>query len=176
MVGQTNGLDELVDILTQIHDINTKLTINCVAVNRQLTGLVTFRDIMGTQIKGLLKKTKDLMAEVVILYRTVASSLRGSKEHAKITILKLKYFDVVHSAMEQGIFFVGFETLYCYCLCVYIMIVCYFRNDAVLWQRTKNANDKSVARTKCDTWTKLRDALREMFLPRKIHLALLWTD
>lgn len=45
------------------------------------------------------------------------------------------------------------------------MTVCYFRNDVVLWQRTKNEDDENVGKPKCDMCEKLWDALREKFLP-----------
>ena len=45
------------------------------------------------------------------------------------------------------------------------MAVRYFRGDAILWWRTKNADDESANRPKVDTWEKLKDALREKFLP-----------
>lgn len=169
ILGLTDDDGNMVAVLTQIQNINDAMQAYRGTVDVQLTDLLGFRDTVGTLVEGLKKENEDLKAEVTILRLAVANMPRGGEEHAKIKVPEPKSFDGVRGAKELENFLWDLEhyfaTAHVHTNDKLTIAVRYFRGDAILWWRTKNADDESANRPKVDTWEKLKDALREKFLP-----------
>ncbi|XP_070013273.1 uncharacterized protein [Nicotiana sylvestris] len=169
LVGITDDAVDLVDFLTQIHGVNTELQYVRESVDTQLVKLQAFQETTAEQLEKLQKENKDLKIEIQILRRAVANVPQGGEEHTKIKILEPKVFDGVRGSKKLKNFLWDLEHYFATAHILekdkVTMEVRYFRGDTILWWHMKNTDDESAGRPKVDTWEKLRDALRDKFLP-----------
>ncbi|KAK4364656.1 hypothetical protein RND71_016014 [Anisodus tanguticus] len=87
LVGMTDNTDDLVDLLTQIHNGRQELNNLRDMVAAQLTEFRTTQDAAMAQAEALQKENEDLKTEVLILKKAVANVPRGGKG-IELTLLR----------------------------------------------------------------------------------------
>ncbi|XP_015084310.1 uncharacterized protein LOC107027747 [Solanum pennellii] len=138
-------------------------------VDNHITEILDFRTTTTQKLEGLQKENENLRAELVVLYRAVATLSLTRVESSKVKIPEPKAFSGARSAKELENFIWDMEQYFTAArvpdadkLNITTM---YLSGDAKLWWRTRNADDVSAGRPRIDTWDKLIKEMRDQFLP-----------
>lgn len=77
ILGMTDSVEAMIDILTQMQGLNATLQAYRGAIDGQLAELQAFHDSVGAQIEGLKKKNKDLKVKVNILLQICLEEVKN---------------------------------------------------------------------------------------------------